>query len=583
MFKAGNLWYLTGDMHIHTSHSDGEPLEKVIARVVNCGLDFCAITDHDTYNGSIAALELAKKSGGDFPIILRGQEATCSGCHILAYGTLNNFSKTGTLPDVCRNIRNAGGYAVAAHPDWEFTRSSFRTNGLFEYLVENDLLDGVELMNFPFPDDNAPEKEWTNNYTLENFRRGKFFSVTAGSDAHRADEITAARFVGVFAETPDEAGILDAIFNKRLSVAVWNNCVIGTPEALKLFEELAEKAYPAENPDVSVSGKTERSGMIYTLEKGFEDGLSCCGNLEKKENGKLFSYGHTSGYDLLLGRSKDRRSAFCIERNCGVDLKCVPELTQDRTAVPRFSFGLPEFLADEEIIFEGKVNGRPFHIINNSGSFTTACLPLATGSNLIEISSATSDGIPLGSRVWDYPVAASESWQELELLNVQSEAPDGREVSAKFRFVRKDECMILEMQVTDHFFCQPYSGFGMYMGDSIQFGIDPGCAACENDLVERRIWELGIAMTSSGCELVIYNLPENRNREDISCWKFSGRREADSQIYEVEIPSDILTPGNVFGFNMIYNINDGDGRRGYLAWRNGIGDRKRSADWGFVI
>jgi hypothetical protein len=34
---------------------------------------------------------------------------------------------------------------------------------------------------------------------------------------------------------------------------------------------------------------------------------------------------------------------------------------------------------------------------------------------------------------------------------------------------------------------------------------------------------------------------------------------------------------------MIYNINDGGGRRGYLGWRNGIGDRKRSADWGYVV
>jgi hypothetical protein len=51
----------------------------------------------------------------------------------------------------------------------------------------------------------------------------------------------------------------------------------------------------------------------------------------------------------------------------------------------------------------------------------------------------------------------------------------------------------------------------------------------------------------------------------------------------VEIPEDVLAPGKIFGFNMIYNINDGAGRRGYLAWRNGIGDRKRSADWGFII
>ena len=143
--------------------------------------------------------------------------------------------------------------------------------------------------------------------------------------------------------------------------------------------------------------------------------------------------------------------------------------------------------------------------------------------------------------------------------------------------------MVLEMKITDHFFCQPYSGFGMYMGDSVQFGIDPGCAASENDLVEHKIWELGIAMTSSGCELVFYNTPEDKKGAETGDWKFSGKCNGIEQIYEVEIPSGILQPGKIFGFNMIYNINDGDGRRGYLAWRNGIGDRKRSADWGFVI
>ena len=55
MLKIGNLWYLKGDMHLHTNYSDGEQLEAVLAQIVNCGMDFCAVTDHDTFSGSRAA------------------------------------------------------------------------------------------------------------------------------------------------------------------------------------------------------------------------------------------------------------------------------------------------------------------------------------------------------------------------------------------------------------------------------------------------------------------------------------------------------------------------------------------------
>lgn len=582
MLKAGNLWYLTGDMHLHTHHSDGEQLEKMISQVVNCGFDFCAVTDHDTYSGSRAALALAAEAGEDFPIIISGQEATCSGCHILAYGTLEPFSKTGTLPDVCRSIRSAGGFAVAAHPDWEFTRESFRTNGLFAHLVENALLDGVELMNFPLNECRNIEKEWTNSYTLEKFGREEFFSLTAGSDAHRAGEITSARFVGVFAETCDEKGILDAIFKKRLSVAVWNGCAIGTPEALRLFRELGKAAFPSMTPEFFLSREIRKNGVIYHIGNNFSSGVSFCGRLEKTGSKTLFHYGHTKDHDLILGKNGNSRAAFCAETADGVELKSVPALTEDGGITPVFSFEKPDFLTNEEINFSGTVNGRSFNISDSAGNFALPEHPLAYGKNLLSLICTTCDGVPLGEKTWDYPIAQSGVWQSLELPVIQADAPDGKEVRARFRFTAPKERVTLEMEIEDRFFFQPYRGFAMYMGDSIQFGIDPECSASLNDLVDRKIWELGIAMTNSGCELVVYNHPENRDG-DIFRWEFSGRREGEKQFYTVAIPQEILPPGRIFGFNMIYNINDGSGRRGYLAWRNGIGDRKRSADWGFVI
>jgi hypothetical protein len=321
--------------------------------------------------------------------------------------------------------------------------------------------------------------------------------------------------------------------------------------------------------------------VLYHTGSGFSDGISYCGKLEKVDSRTLFHYGHTEDHDLILGKTGSFRSALYAGTANGVELKSVPEITEGDKITPVFSFDMPDFISDEAVSFSGKINGRSFDV-SSTGTFAVPECPLQAGKNQLYVCASSVDGIPLGVKEWDYPVARTGVWQELDLLTVQAAAPDGKEVRARFRFAERAGKLTLEMEIEDHLFCQPYSGFAMYMGDSIQFGIDPCRSASLNDLVDRKIWELGIAMTQSGCELVIYNHPENQD-DRLDRWGFSGRQEEGKQFYTVEIPQDILTPGTIFGFNMIYNINDGSGRRGYLAWRNGIGDRKRSADWGFVI
>ena len=102
-----------------------------------------------------------------------------------------------------------------------------------------------------------------------------------------------------------------------------------------------------------------------------------------------------------------------------------------------------------------------------------------------------------------------------------------------------------------------------------------------NDLVCKKVWELGIAITPDGCELIAYNTPASHVNTEIQKISYTGERTGDIQIFRLVLPPEFT--GSTFGFNMIYNINDGGGRRGYLGWRNGIGDRKRSADWGYVV
>ena len=55
---------MTGDLHCHTTLSDGSlGIEEVIVQAKRMGLDFLAITDHDTLSSSSRAQYLANVMG----------------------------------------------------------------------------------------------------------------------------------------------------------------------------------------------------------------------------------------------------------------------------------------------------------------------------------------------------------------------------------------------------------------------------------------------------------------------------------------------------------------------------------------
>lgn len=570
MVKAGDLWYLKGDMHIHSHFSDGERLEKMLARVIACGFDFCAISDHDTFAGSRAAMQMMEMSRSPVPVIIRSQESTCSGCHILSYGTLEEYVKSVSLEEVCRNIRAAGGYAVAAHPDWVHTRSMFRESGLFAHLVESGMLDGVELMNFPklLPGEKVAD-EWTNRYYFERSKKGLPFAVTCGSDAHSAEEITPERYIAVFAESCDEKGILDAIFRYKRSVAVRGDCVIGTPEACELYFSMPQ------NPPCCKSVLHRKEcvdGIQYTLTGA--DEIFVCGDLEKQSDNTFFKAGFDHADALVTCRNGSDFSAWYIGVPDRVEVKCVP-VVEDGTIKAGF-----EINYQERVISKCRVNGDEFVFDTNS----FACGTLRELDNDIEIVVYDSNSVVLCRKQWDFPVGVLNKWYVPELLISDAPSPDGVEPEARFMFSKSGDDLVINIEVVDKLFCQPCRGFGMYMGDSVQFGLDFDCAASENDLIDRKIWELGISVTDSGtCDFVIYNSPIASGSKPAEKLQYSAVRAGDKSIFRTVVGKDFSVRKNALGFNMIFNINDGSGRRGYLAWRKGIGDRKKSADWGYIL
>ena len=110
---AGLTWY-AGDFHAHTVHSDGqESIDQLAARAVTSGLDFLAVTDHNTVSHHRLLGVSAARHG---VTLVPGQELTSAYGHAGAYGDIGwvDFREPGQhwLDEVDRR----GGLFSVSHP-----------------------------------------------------------------------------------------------------------------------------------------------------------------------------------------------------------------------------------------------------------------------------------------------------------------------------------------------------------------------------------------------------------------------------------------------------------------------------------
>jgi hypothetical protein len=132
-------------VHLHSLHSDGTGTVPQIAMAARrAGVDVILLTDHDT---------LAAKHGGEEgwygPVLLLvGEEVSPQGeNHYLAFGVDDRIDHRGlSAAEICRAVRDAGGFGFAAHP-WSRGSDRFKraTGTPFRAL---EAADGVELWSF---------------------------------------------------------------------------------------------------------------------------------------------------------------------------------------------------------------------------------------------------------------------------------------------------------------------------------------------------------------------------------------------------------------------------------------------------
>ncbi len=190
------------DLHIHTVASpDGHyPVESVLKKAAERGLDAVAITDHDTTASAIAASAMT-----DAPVlVIPGIEVSTADGHILVMGTTKQYERGKPAEETIKEAQADGCLVIMPHPFHKFRHAV----GLAKPACL-DLVDAVEAYNSRY------YTKTSNDRAAEAARvRGK--PITAGSDAHECD------FVGyginiIDAEEKSAAGILAAIRAGRIT------------------------------------------------------------------------------------------------------------------------------------------------------------------------------------------------------------------------------------------------------------------------------------------------------------------------------------------------------------------------------
>ena len=203
----GLRWW-RGDLHMHTVHSDGNwTIAELISSALNSGLDFIAITDHNTASHHE---EIDRLTGGlRRPLVVRGEEITTYGGHTNAWGLPSGRwidfrthpGDTSRISNIAAQAHRAGAVISINHPfvlcggcSWSYDPAA------------RDF-DAIEVWNGPWDFTDEPAvRMW--DKILQSGRR---ITAIASSDSHRPDTPIGKPSTHVGATVLTQATLLTAI------------------------------------------------------------------------------------------------------------------------------------------------------------------------------------------------------------------------------------------------------------------------------------------------------------------------------------------------------------------------------------
>jgi predicted metal-dependent phosphoesterase TrpH len=186
---------LKADLHVHTEYSldCNTPLEKIVSRCIEKGINCIAIADHGTAEGALKLRETAP-----FTVIVAEEILT-------PYGEIMGMFLKETIPsglsvaETLARIKTQGGLVCIPHP-FDVLRGSALRSHVIEEIA--DQIDIIEVLNarVMLPQNSAKARAFASKH---NIVQG------AGSDAHTLREIGNA-----YIEMPEFKGrddFLDAL------------------------------------------------------------------------------------------------------------------------------------------------------------------------------------------------------------------------------------------------------------------------------------------------------------------------------------------------------------------------------------
>jgi predicted metal-dependent phosphoesterase TrpH len=178
---------LKADLHIHTQYSGdcNTPLEEIINRCLEIGINCVAIADHGTAEGALKLREMAP-----FTVIVAEEILTPRG-EIIGMFLEETIPSRLSVPETISRIRAQGGLVCIPHP-FDILRQGTLHNHVIEEIAEQ--IDMIETLNarVVFPHILAKARTFATKHGI---------TRSAGSDAHTLREIGNA-----YVEMPEFGG-----------------------------------------------------------------------------------------------------------------------------------------------------------------------------------------------------------------------------------------------------------------------------------------------------------------------------------------------------------------------------------------
>lgn len=229
----GPGWYV-GDLHAHSGHSDGRarsrrgqavgtPVHRVAEAAVAAGLDFVALTDHNTASHWLDVDRL--QSHYDDLLLLRGREVTTYRGHANTVGERTFHEFRLATPDaspaaVLAPIASDGAFISINHPALPDGEACMGCGWNVTDAAVMRAVHGVEVVNGDTV--SGPLSGW--EFWARMLSAGHQLTAVGGSDEHTVDD-DADRRLGrpatvVWAEALSEAAIVDGLKRGRVYVRV---------------------------------------------------------------------------------------------------------------------------------------------------------------------------------------------------------------------------------------------------------------------------------------------------------------------------------------------------------------------------